>query len=406
MVLKKGNKLSKKEFKKLNPKLQSEVFLDMNSSSKKKILKSLNKKEITKFIHFLDPYEITNFLKKINERKRKKILETLENDIRSKVEYMLRFSKDAAASIMNLDYLIANKNYSINKLKNEVEDHIETTGKTPTILFIEESGKISEVPIFILFKSKTNKLTPYLKPVECVRFDENPKEIIKIFKKNPHKKIVVLDEDNSIMGIIYAHDLLPLIDKKTTTDIYGFAGVHKEEDILDQPLRKVKSRYKWLILNLFTAFLAASVVGLFQDSISKLVILAVYLPIVAGMGGNAATQTLAVVVRGLALREITAANKWKILTYEVISGILNGLITGIIVAIVAYFTAGSYMLGVVIGISMITNLMIAGFFATIVPLILKNLGADPASASSIFITTATDIFGFLIFLGLATLLLL
>jgi len=160
-----------------------------------------------------------------------------------------------------------------------------------------------------------------------------------------------------------------------------------------------------LIINLATAFLAASVVSLFQETISAFVLLAVYMPIVAGMGGNAGTQTLAVVVRGLALKEIELKTAKRVIINEIIAGGINGIINGILVAAVAILWNKNPMFGLVIGLAMVINLIIAGFFGAIVPLIMKQLGKDPASSATIFITTATDVFGFLSFLGLATILL-
>jgi len=183
----------------------------------------------------------------------------------------------------------------------------------------------------------------------------------------------------------------------------NFAGVSKEEQVQDGPLTKVEFRYKWLIINLGTAFLAAFVVKMFDPTISKYVLLAVYMPVVAGMGGNAATQTLAVLVRGIAFNQINLSNAWKTIRNEVISGFINGIITGILAGAIVMLLDGNITLAIIIAVAMVMNLIVAGFFGAIVPLIMKKLGKDPASSATIFITTATDVFGFLAFLGLATL---
>ena len=215
----------------------------------------------------------------------------------------------------------------------------------------------------------------------------------------------MLDDDDSILGIIYSDDILKIIEKKSADNLYGFAGVSEEEDIYDSPLTKVKNRYKWLLINLVTAFLAAAVVSLFQDTISAFVLLAVYMPIVAGMGGNAGTQTLAVVVRGLALKEIELKTAKKAIINEIIAGAINGAINGILVALVAWLWNGSFMLGIIVFIAMIVNLIVAGLFGAVIPLALKAIGKDPASSATVFITTATDVCGFFVFLGLASILL-
>ena len=175
--------------------------------------------------------------------------------------------------------------------------------------------------------------------------------------------------------------------------------------MLDGAADKVKFRYKWLIINLGTAFLASFVVSLFGSTISKYVLLAVYMPIIAGMGGNAATQTMAVMVRGIALKQIDLKSPFNALKKEVLAGAINGIINGIIVALVVIIINHDLMIALILAMAMVANLIVAGFFGTLIPLVMKRLGKDPASSATIFITTATDVLGFLAFLGLAKLLL-
>ncbi len=175
--------------------------------------------------------------------------------------------------------------------------------------------------------------------------------------------------------------------------------------MIDSVRTKVKHRYKWLIINLATAFLAAFTVSLFDETITKYVLLAVYMPIVAGMGGNAATQTLAILVRGIALKQITIQNAWKTLRREAGAGLINGLINGLIVALVVIIMNRDYKMAFVLSLAMVVNLVVAGVFGTIVPLVMQKLGKDPATSATIFITTATDVLGFLVFLGLASVIL-
>jgi magnesium transporter len=229
---------------------------------------------------------------------------------------------------------------------------------------------------------------------------------VKAVNNSDHRNLVVVDYENHILGIIEVSDLLKVIEEEKTSEVYGLAGVNKEEDIFDSAFDKFKSRYKWLILNLFTAFMAAAVISMFEDTLSKLVLLAVYMPIVAGMGGNAATQTLAVVVRGLSIHEIDYKAKVKVIYNEVTAGVMNGFLNGVIVAFIAWIWNDMWMLGVVVGISMIINLFVAGFFGTILPFVLEKFDIDPAVAATVFVTTATDIVGFFVFLGLAELMLI
>jgi len=307
---------------------------------------------------------------------------------------------------MSLDYIEVDKNTTFEQLSKIIQKHEKRTGKFPAILVVQDGFLAGEIPAHTLAIAKRKeKISKYIKKIPSIEYNKSEHEIVGIFRKHPHNKIVVLDKDDSILGIIYSDDILKLIEKQSANDIRQFAGVSEEEDVLDSATTKVKNRYRWLIINLATAFLAASVVGLFQGTISKYVLLAVYMPIVAGMGGNAGTQTLAVVVRGLALKEIELKTGKRVIINEIIAGGINGIINGILVAAVAILWNKNPMLGLVIGLAMIINLIIAGFFGAIIPLIMKRLGKDPASSATIFITTATDVFGFFAFLGLATIML-
>jgi magnesium transporter len=212
----------------------------------------------------------------------------------------------------------------------------------------------------------------------------------------------VLNDGGNVLGIIYSNDILKLIQEKEASSLYDFAGISQEESVTDSANRKAENRYRWLIINLGTAFLAAFVVGMFEHTLQKYVLLAIYMPIVAGMGGNAATQTLAVLVRGIALKQIELKTAWKTLRSELGAGLINGIINGILVAVVVVTVNHDVKIAAVLGLAMIINLLVAAFFGTLVPLIMSKLGKDPASSATIFITTATDVLGFLVFLGLAT----
>ncbi|MFP3872772.1 MAG: magnesium transporter [Candidatus Aenigmatarchaeota archaeon] len=262
---------------------------------------------------------------------------------------------------------------------------------------------LGELPGYALSLADTSEedMKDHVMHLPHLRYDEEDEDVADFFRKNARDKVVVLDEKDSVMGIIRSEDVLRVIEEEAGETLYDFASVSEEEGIWDSPLQKVRHRYKWLIINLGTAFLAASVVRLFQETIEALVLLAVYMPIVAGMGGNAGTQSLAVTIRGLTLGEVDFKTGKRVILNEMISGGINGTINGILVALIAIFINKSPLLGLVLGISMITNLAIAGFFGASIPLILKKLDLDPATSATIFITTATDVLGFFIFLGLA-----
>lgn len=374
----------------------------MSLSRRKATLQELNAKEIVEIIEFLDPVKASKIIRNLSAHKKSHVLKKLDENVRGRISLLLKFNHDSAGSIIDFNYIEADKTHTIKDITKTLHSHEKKTGKIPTILITDKGYLEGELPINHLITSKKNtKLPKLIKKIPHINCNENEEKVLNIFKKHPHGKVVVLNDNGSILGIIYTENILHLIDKETSRSLHKFAGVNKEEDISDLPFTKVKYRYIWLIINLFTAFLAASIIGLFEETISKMVILAAYLPIVAGMGGNAATQTLAVTVRGIALDEIDKSNAKKIIGNEAIAGMINGGITGLIAAAISFFLDQNPLLGLVLAAAMIFNLFIAGFFGTIIPLFMKKIGKDPATSATIFITTATDIFGFLAFLGLA-----
>ena len=215
--------------------------------------------------------------------------------------------------------------------------------------------------------------------------------------------IPVVDEENKLVGVITVDDVIDVIKDEATEDIYRLAGVAGDEHAFTPAGESLRKRLPWLGVNLVTAFMAASVVALFEGTIERITALAVFMPIVAGMGGNAATQTLTVIVRGIALGELTWNNSRKALRKEAVVGLGNGVILGLVAAAVAWATRGSPVLGLILCAAMIINMFVAAAAGTLVPLGLRAANVDPALASSVFITTLTDVFGFFSFLGLATL---
>jgi magnesium transporter len=214
--------------------------------------------------------------------------------------------------------------------------------------------------------------------------------------------IHVVDQENKLAGIITVDDVVDVIKDEATEAVYRMAGVAGDDSVETPARESLRRRLPWLLVNLATAFLAATVVGLFENTIGQVVALAALMPIVAGMGGNAATQTLAVIVRGLALNELTWTNSRKALAKEALVGLSNGAALGLVAALGAWLLKGNLILGLVLALAMVVNMFVAATAGTLIPLGLRAMRVDPALASSVFITTLTDVFGFLSFLGLAT----
>jgi magnesium transporter len=239
--------------------------------------------------------------------------------------------------------------------------------------------------------------------IYSARVDTDQEEVARQVASYNLLAIPVVDAENKLVGLITVDDVIDVIKDEATEDVYRLAGVSRDDGILTPPKESLRRRLPWLLVNLLTAFIAASVVGLFSHTIDRVVALAVFMPVVAGMGGNAATQTLAVVVRGIALGELTWSNARHALIKEGLVGLGNGVAIGLVGAVLVWVvTRGDWPLGLILMAAMIINMFVAAIAGTLIPLGLRVLKIDPALASSVFITTFTDVFGFLSFLGLAT----
>ena len=238
--------------------------------------------------------------------------------------------------------------------------------------------------------------------VISVRAAADQEEVAQLFQRYDLVAIPVVDDDGKLIGIVHVDDVVDVIEEEATEDIYKLAQVSPDSEIYSTIPRSLRNRLPWLMINMGTAFLAASVVSLFEGTIAQAAVLAAFMPIVAGQGGNAGTQTMTIVVRSLALKEIAPRDTLWALWHEARVGILNGLVIGVMVGLIAWLWEGNPYLGLVIGLAMLGNLIVAALAGVGVPMLLKTLRIDPALASSIFVTTFTDIMGFLLFLGLAT----
>lgn len=367
------------------------------------IASKLNKEELVNILESLDPDEATDILRLLPENKQAVMVEELNQQLRNSISILLQFDPETAAGLMSVNYIKVEDEETIATISKKVNIHERRTGKVPVIL-VTRMGKLSGfLPGYRLGLGHSHdKAKKHLKKIKSIKHNARSEEVLDLFRRHPHNKIVVVGASKNVMGIIYSDDILNVLREKQAASLYDFAGISQEESVYDTTRRKVHYRYKWLIINLGTAFLAAFTVGLFENTISKYVLLAVYMPIVAGMGGNAATQTLAVLVRGIALKQIDLRTMWRTLKNEVGSGFINGLINGVIITAVVAIKDNDLKIALILSLAMVINLLIAAFFGTLIPLIMKRLDKDPASSATIFITTATDIFGFIAFLGLAT----
>ncbi len=397
---------------------RKEVFLGLSLNKRIELLHSVTKPvqkdilchipdaDLVEILEAIDPDEATDMLQMIGAKKRERSLQFLSQNAKDSLSVLLEFDPDTAAGLMTLDYILVDTSLKMSDVAEKFKQHEKRTGRPPVIIAVQDSQLMGFLPGHALgLARQSERISKYIERIPSISYAATHDEVERLFQRHPHGKVVVLNDAGNIMGIIYSDDILKLIQDKTSSSLYDFAGISQSESVTDSVRRKVENRYRWLIINLGTAFLAAFTVGLFEDTLSKYVLLAIYMPIVAGMGGNAATQTLAVQVRGIALGQIELKTAWKTLRNELGAGFINGTIVGLLVALIISVFTHDLMIAFILGLAMIINLLVASFFGTLIPLIMQKLGKDPATSATIFITTATDVLGFMAFLGLATLLL-
>jgi len=288
-------------------------------------------------------------------------------------------------------------------------DYMRETQELPERFFelyvTDEGGRFrGAVPLDRLLRSKRPvPISELMEPERRrIRANEDQEEVARMFQRYDLVAAPVVDAEDRLVGIITFDDVADVIEEEAEEDIKALGGV-RDEELSDSVWKIARGRFNWLLVNLATAFLASSVLGLFEGQLQKMVALAVLAPIVASQGGNATTQTMTVAVRALATRDLSDANAWRVITRELMVGILNGIAFAIITGVAAYVWFRVPGLGLVIGLAMICNLVAAALGGILIPLVLNRLKFDPAVASSPFVTTVTDVVGFFSFLGIATL---
>lgn len=397
----------KKElFNLLQAETASDVIVEVNDQSREQILEDINKEKLTDIVEEMASDEAADLIADLPKEEARDVLEKLHWKDSAEVQKLLKYPEDTAGGIMQTELFSIREEMLIEDAIIQYMAISEDVGNVYNAFIIDKDRKlIGVIPLrkMLTIKPETPVSKVMDRNVISVNAHEDQEEVAKVFKKYDLVSLAVVDDDGRLAGRILIDDIVDVLIEEASEDMLHMAGIYQDEKIMDPPLRSVRMRLPWLVINLATATLAASVVGLFQDTLQTMVILAMFMPIVAGMGGNAGTQALTVTIRGIALGELSFGNAKRAVLNGITIGILNGIVTGAIMALIAYYWKGNYMLGIVLGLAMMVNLFIANFFGIIIPLVLKWFKIDPAVASSIFLTTLTDCIGFLSFLGLATL---
>ncbi len=405
--------------KKLPNEIFGEVVLELPDYYIKDIVQNVSGEQLKEAIEELESDDATDLIQDIEDvdsAKAEEILETLDVEDQEEIKRLKRYNEAQAGAYMQTEVFKAFYNEKIqdalarlkeDKLKGELENihHLFIVDSLGRLMF---SIGLEDLILFDFSKTFKDEIknTEDEFQSKYVKDDEKIEDVVHIFEDYDLSALPVVDYNSKLIGRITADDVHDIIQESATEQIYGLAGVDEEAEHDESIKEAGKSRASWLFINLITALLASLVIGLFDHTIQSYVALAVLMPIVASMGGNAGTQTLTIMVRQLALGEVDFKNAKDAIKKELILSLSNGLIFGVLMGLIAFLWFGDIKLGLVIASSMLINLLSAGLTGAIVPLTLKKLGIDPAVGSTVLLTTVTDVVGFFSFLGLATLVLL
>jgi magnesium transporter len=387
-----------------NGRLAMEALSEMGAEAGAPLLATRPAEEIAKLAQEIPSDDAAALIDHLPEDLSGAVLDLMRPKESKVVENLLEYAERTAGRIMNPNVFALNEDMTVGEAITELQSNRDVEMVFYLYVVDERSHLVGVVSLrrLLLVSPETPLKRIMTTDLNTARVDMDQEEVARQVAAYNLLAIPVVDEENKLVGIITVDDVIDVIKDEATEDIQRLAGVAGDERVFTPAGESLRKRLPWLGVNLATAFLAASVVGLFTGTIDALPILAVFMPIVAGMGGNAATQTLTVIVRGIALGELTWGNSRKALLKEALVGLGNGLALGLVAALVAWATRGDPVLGVVLGTAMVINMFVAATAGVLVPLGLRAANIDPALASSVFITTMTDVFGFFSFLGLAT----
>ncbi len=385
-----------------------EILTYLNESLREEIIETLDIKQLASNAKSLDIDDAVDLVEDLEEKDQSIFLENLDKAERTLIEEGLNFPEDSAGRLMQRQFVAVNESWNVGQAIDYLRSNKENLPEDFYDIYLIDNNEVKGVvPLGRLMGSKReielNSITN--KELRLIDVNTDQEDVALLFNKYGLVSAPVIDNQKKIVGSITVDDVVEVIEEEREEDILKLGGVD-HTDLYESVISTTKSRISWLIVNLMTAVVASVVIGLFEAAIEKVVALAILMPIVASMGANAGTQTLTVAVRAIAVKELTASNALKIITKETLIGGINGIIFAIIISLISIYWFENLLLGLIIGLAMILNLIIAGFAGIVIPLVLGKLKIDPALASAVVLTTITDVFGFLSFLGLATLFLI
>tara|TARA_R110002167_G_scaffold366284_2_gene594406 strand:- start:138347 stop:139720 length:1374 start_codon:yes stop_codon:yes gene_type:complete len=388
--------------------MDGDILSELNESLREQIIESLAPAEFAEAVRELETDDVVDLVEYLDDAQQEAALDALDAGDRVAVEQALSYPEESAGRHMQSELVRAPEHWLVGDAIDYLRSDVVLPDQFYHIILVDPRLKaVGYVTLGRLLSSRRN--VPLVDIVEdtfrTFHVEQDVEEVAQAINHYHMITAPVVDDDDRIVGVITIDDAMAFLEEEAEEDILRLAGVG-EGSLSDRVLETTRQRFPWLAVNLATAIFASMVISLFEGTIQSLVALAVLMPIVASMGGNAGTQSLTVAVRAMATRDLTAANVWRVIRREALVGLINGAIFAVVMGGVGIFWFGSPMLGAVIGVAMVINMVVAGLAGTMVPVMLERVGVDPALASGAFVTTVTDVVGFFAFLGLAALWLL
>ncbi len=392
----------------VDPEDDGEVLVHVGEEVRESLLAEMDPDEIVAAVEDLDIDDLADLVEDLPDTVIDEVLKSMDRENRERLEQVLSYPENSAGRLMNPDVITVRADVTVDvvlrylRLRGEIPEHTDH-------LFVvsrrhQYLGRLSLAAL--LTHEPSTPINELIDEQPAIKVDASADEVAKAFSDHDWVSAPVVDDNNILLGRITVDDVVDIIRGQAEHQVLGMAGLDEEEDMFSPVPRAVKRRATWLGINLITAFLAASVIGRFEDTLEKIVALAVLMPIVASMGGNAGTQVLTLMVRGLALGQVGATNFRVLMRKELMVALLNGVIWGTVVGLAAWLWFGDPKISLVIGTALTINLFAAALAGVLVPLTLKRIDIDPALAGGVILTTVTDVIGFLSFLGLGTIVLL
>ncbi len=384
--------------------IDGDVLSELDEALREEAIDVLPADALSEAVRELDSDDVVDLVEDLEEEQQAAILRTLGRADRAAVEKALSYPEDSAGRLMQREVVIAPEHWTV----GEVIDFMRARDDLPDQFYhviltdprLKPAGYVTLGQI--LARPRSVRLADIADDsFRTIRVTQPEADVAYAFNQYHLISAPVVDEDDRLVGVITIDDAMAVLDEEHEEDILRLAGVGGESSLSDSVFETTRQRFPWLLVNLLTAILASFVIAQFEDTIARFVALAVLMPIVASMGGNAGTQSLTVAVRALATRDLTGSNAFRVVRREALVGLLNGVVFAVVMGGVGILWFGNGLLGAVIAAAMVINLVIAGLAGILIPIALDKLGVDPALASGAFVTTVTDVVGFLAFLGLA-----